>query len=96
MSQAVDRISDTRQAVPPKVRSRGKRPASPPKAPPKARPTSRRTLRALGGRRVVIEGFGKHAPALVAIGGSGEAPAGAWLSPAELRRLVEAVKRILK
>jgi hypothetical protein len=64
--------------------------------PSKSRPTTRRTLRALGGRRVVIEGFGKRAPTLVAIGGSGEAPAGAWLSPAELRRFVEVARKILK
>ena len=62
---------------------------------PKIRPTIRRTLRALGGRRVVIEGFGKYSPTLVVIGGS-EAPAGAWLSPVELRRFVEVARRILK
>jgi hypothetical protein len=64
--------------------------------PSKFRPATRRTLRALGGNRVVIEGFGKHAPTLVAIGGSGEAPAGAWLSPAKLRRFVEVARKILK
>lgn len=62
----------------------------------KVRPTTRRTLRALGGRRVTIEGFGKRSPALFVIAGNAEAPAGAWLSPVELRRFVEAVKRILK
>jgi len=60
------------------------------------RPTSRRTLRALGGRRLVIEGFGRRSPAFVVISGGGDAPTGAWVPPAELRRLVAAVRRILK
>ena len=60
------------------------------------RPTTRRTLRALGGRRIVIEGFGRRAPAFVAIAGGSDVPVGAWLSPAELRRLVEAARRILR
>jgi hypothetical protein len=62
----------------------------------KVRPSTRRTLRALGGRRVMIEGFGRHSPTLVVIAGSGEAPAGVWLSPAALRRFVDAARRILK
>lgn len=62
----------------------------------KARPTTRRTLRALGGRRVVVEGFGRSAPTFVAIRGGGAGPIGAWLSPAELRRFVEAARRILR
>ena len=62
----------------------------------KIRPTTRRTLRALGGRRIVVEGFGRKAPAFVAISGGREAPIGAWLSPRELRRFVETAKRILK
>lgn len=62
----------------------------------KVRPTTRRTLRALGGRRIVIEGFGRLAPTFVAITAGGEAPIGAWLSPTELRRFVETVRRILK
>jgi len=62
----------------------------------KIRPTIKRTFRALQGRRVVIEGFGRRAPAFIAIGGSSDVPVGAWLSPADLRRLVETAKRILK
>jgi len=62
----------------------------------KIRPTTRRTLRALGGRRVVVEGFGRRAPAFVAISGGSDVPVGAWLSPNELRRLVEAARRILR
>ncbi len=62
----------------------------------KARPTTRRTLRALGGRRVVLEGFGRRAPTFVAIAGGNDAPIGAWLSPTELRRFVEAARRILR
>ncbi len=62
----------------------------------KTRPSTKRTLRALGGRRVVIEGFGRRSPAFVVIGGGGESPAGAWLSHAALRRLVEAARRILR
>jgi hypothetical protein len=65
-------------------------------APVKVRPTTKRTLRALGGRRVVIEGFGRRSPTFVAIAGSGETSAGAWLSPAELRRFVDTARRILK
>lgn len=60
------------------------------------RPKVRRTLRALGGRRVVIEGFGRRAPAFVAISGGGDLPIGAWLSPPEMRRLADAVKKSLK
>ena len=62
----------------------------------KVRPTTRRTLRALGGRRVVVEGFGRRSPTFVAIAGGSDAPIGAWLSPAALRRLVDAARRILK
>lgn len=60
------------------------------------RPTTRRTLRALGGRRVVVEGFGRRAPTFVAITGCSDVPVGAWLSPAELRRFVEAARKILR
>ncbi len=60
------------------------------------RPTVRRTLRALGGRRVVVEGFGRGAPTFVAISGGGDIPIGAWLSTAEFRRFANAAKRILK
>ena len=59
-------------------------------------PKTRRTLRALGGRRVVVEGFGRSAPTFVTISGGGDVPVGAWLSPRELRRFVEVAKRILK
>jgi hypothetical protein len=62
----------------------------------KVKPRVKATLRALGGRRVVIEGFGRRAPAFVAVVGGKEAPIGAWLSPGAMRRLVEAGKRILK
>ncbi len=62
----------------------------------KVRPKTRRTLRALGGRRIVVEGFGRRAPTFVAIAGGSEAPIGAWLSPAALRKLVEAARRILR
>jgi len=62
----------------------------------KVRPTMRRTLRALGGRRVVVEGFGRRSAAFVAIAGGSEAPIGAWLSPGELRRFVEVARKILK
>jgi hypothetical protein len=60
------------------------------------RPSSRRTLRALGGRRIVIENYGKHAPTFIAIAGSSDVPVGAWLSRSELRRFVETAKKILK
>jgi hypothetical protein len=63
---------------------------------PTMRPTTRRTLRAVGGRRVVIEGFGKRALTFIVIAGNGEVSAGAWLSPAELHRFIEVAKRILK
>jgi hypothetical protein len=62
----------------------------------KVRPTTRRTLRALGGRRIVVEGFGRNAPAFVAIAGGGAVPVGAWLTRTALRRFVETAKRILK
>ena len=60
------------------------------------RPSTRRTLRALGGRRVVVQGFGRRAPAFVAIAGGSDVPVGAWLSPTELRKFVEAARRILR
>ena len=65
----------------------------------KARPTPRRTLhtlRALGGRRVLIEGFGRRSPTFVAISGGSDAPISAWIPPGQLRLLVEAARRILK
>ena len=62
----------------------------------KIRPTTRRTLRALGGRKVVVEGFGGRSPTFVAIAGGSDAPIGAWLSPGELRKFVKAAMRILK
>lgn len=62
----------------------------------KVRPTTRRTLRALGGRRLVVEGFGRRSPTFVAITGGKEPPRGAWLSPSELRRFAETARRILK
>jgi len=64
--------------------------------PTKIRPTTKRILRGLGGRRVVLEGFGHRAPAFIAISAGGFTPIGAWLSPAELRRLIEAARRILR
>lgn len=62
----------------------------------KVRPKTRRTLRALNGRRVVVEGFGRRSPTFVAIAGGSEAPIGAWLSPSALRLLVEAARKILR
>lgn len=62
----------------------------------KVRPTTRRTLRALGGRRVVVEGFGRRVGAFVAISGGSDVPVGAWLSPGELRKLADAARRILR
>ena len=62
----------------------------------KVRPTTRRTLRALGGRRIVVEGFGRRSPTFVAIAGGSDAPIGAWLSPSALRLLVEAARKILR
>jgi hypothetical protein len=64
--------------------------------PTKIRPTTKRTLRGLGGRRVVLEGFGRRAPAFIAITAGGAPPLGAWLSPTELRRFVEAARKILR
>ena len=62
----------------------------------KVRPTTRLTLRALGGRRIVVQGFGRRSPAFVAISGGSDVPVGAWLSPTELRRFVVAARKILK
>lgn len=61
----------------------------------KVSPQIRRTFRALAGRRLVIEGFGPRSPVLVAITG-GEVPSAAWLSLAELRRLVAVGRKILR
>ena len=62
----------------------------------KVRPKTRRTLRAFGSRRILIEGFGRRSPTFVAIVGGSDVPVGAWISPTQLRRLIEAAKRILK
>ena len=62
----------------------------------KVRPKSRRTLRALGGRRIVVESFGRGAPTFVAISGGSDVPVGAWLSPTVLRQLVATARRILR
>ena len=63
----------------------------------KTRPKSRLTLRGLGGRHVIMEGFGGHTtPVFLAIAGSSDVPVGAWLSRRELRRLVEAGRKMLK
>ena len=62
----------------------------------KIRPTMRRTLRARGGRRLVLEGFGQRSPVFVSISGGSDVPVGAWLSPTEFRRFVSAARRILK
>jgi hypothetical protein len=46
---------------------------------------------------VILEGFGGHTtPVFIAIAGSSDIPVGAWLSRRELRRLVEAGKKLLK
>lgn len=67
------------------------------KAPsPRVCPKTKMTLRAMGGQRIMVEGFGRRAPVFVAIARGDEAPRGAWLAPSELRRLVKVVKRILK
>ena len=55
------------------------------------RPKRRRTLRALGGRRIVVESFG--ARAFVSIAGSSDVPVGAWISARELHRLVDFARR---
>jgi len=60
------------------------------------RPKVRRSIRARGGRHVTIEGFGRNSPAYLTIGGASDVPVGAWLSPKELRRFIEAAKKILR
>jgi len=60
------------------------------------RPTTKRTLRVLGKRRVVIEGFGRRAPTFVSIAGGSDVPVGAWISPRQLRVFIETARRILK
>jgi len=64
--------------------------------PSKIRPKTKRTFRALGGRCVVVEGFGRSTSTFIAIAGGSDVPVGAWLSPGELRKLVAAARRILK
>jgi hypothetical protein len=63
--------------------------------PPKIRPTSKHTLRALGGRRVILESFGPRAPVFFAIAAGRTQPVGAWLSQTELHHLVAALRKIL-
>jgi hypothetical protein len=45
---------------------------------------------------VAIEGFGRNSPAYLTIGGGSDIPVGAWLAPSELRKLIEAAKKILR
>jgi len=56
------------------------------------RPKTRRTIRALGGRRIMIESFGRRAPMFLAISGGSDAPIGAWISPVTLRKLIKALR----
>lgn len=60
------------------------------------RPKTRRSLRGLAGRHIVLEGFGRRAPAYITIGGASDVPVGAWISPNELRKLIEAARKILR
>ena len=60
------------------------------------RPKTRRSLRGLAGRHIAIEGFGRRAPAYITIGGASDVPVGAWISPTELRKLIEAARKILR
>jgi len=62
----------------------------------RVRPKTTSVIRALSGRRVVIEGYGQRSPTFVGVAGGGEVPIGAWLSPAALRRLIVATKKALK
>jgi len=62
----------------------------------KVRPLIKRTFRALGRRKIVVEGFGRKVPAFVLIVGGSDVPVGVWISPAELRRLITVARRILK
>jgi len=63
----------------------------------KVRPFKRRTLRALGGRRIMVQNFGKKSPTFIAITAGGDQPSiHAWISPSELRRFVDAARRILR
>jgi hypothetical protein len=61
-----------------------------------APPKKRLSLRALGGRRVVFESYGRRLPIYVAIAGGSDVPVGAWFTPTEMRRLAETARRILK
>lgn len=70
--------------------------SSPKNAGRKVRPLIKRTLRALGRRKIVIEGFGRRAPAFILIVGGSDVPVGVWVSPVELRKLIAVAKRILK
>lgn len=66
------------------------------KDPTSVKPRVKATLRAYAGRRVVIESFGdRHPRTFIAVAGGGH-PEGAWLSSAELRKLADAARRILK
>lgn len=61
----------------------------------KFKPRVKRKIRGLAGRKIVFEGFGRRAPSYLAIG-TGRDSASAWISPAELRRLVAAAKEALR
>lgn len=63
---------------------------------PQVRPRVKATLRALAGRRVAVEGYGRRSPTFVTIAGGSDVPVGAWLSPRELRRLADVARRILR
>lgn len=64
--------------------------------PKKIRPVLKRTFRGLAGRRLKLESFGPKAPVFIAIVAGREPPSGTWISPTELRRFIEAAKKILQ
>lgn len=61
----------------------------------KLRPRVRRTLRAASGRKIVIENFQRGGVSLVGIM-DGHGWSAAWLRPAQLRKLAEAARKILR
>lgn len=72
-----------------------KRQADTGKDSPRIQPRIKATLRALDGRRCMIESFGPRTPTFITVTG-GKHPEGAWLSARQLRRLMDTIRRILK
>jgi len=62
----------------------------------KVKPRVKRRIRALSNRKILFENFGPRGPSYLAITGSPDASASAWITPRELRRFIAAAQEALR